>query len=175
MGCHQNLNCARDLTALLIMDSEVRRYFGVNTSLYNTLRPNQIEALERAIYSTTIGDYATAHSIFGGELSRLKNIPVVAIERAELALQQGRYKEIWTTLDYALTDVPSEQSGQGDASRRLMSMFRALAALKYKGILEPAKEELRRVREWLADTPVSDYTDVQVGGNLTTFEGHQTH
>jgi hypothetical protein len=139
------------------------RYFGVNTSLYHTLPPNLVAALERAIYATSIGDYATAHSIFMGELSNFANVPVVAIERAELALLQGRHKDICETLDQALAYLSSQQLNIDLPSCRLMSIFHALAAISCKGTLEPAKHEIRRVREWLADIPVNQYTDVQVG------------
>ena len=97
----------------------------------------------RTIYSTIIGDYARAHFIFKSDLSSCKNVPVVAIERAELALQQGRYKEIWETLDEALSNYSLEESNTQGASYHAMSMFRALAAIRYKGSLEPAKEDGR--------------------------------
>jgi hypothetical protein len=147
------------------MAANIYRYYGLNTSLYDTLQPVEVRTLERAIYCTTIGDYATAHSIFSHELSSCANIPVVAIERAELALLQGRYKEIWEVLDGVLAGLAPEDPGLKNAPRRLMRMFHALGAIKYKGTLEPAKREIQRVREWLAHTPVGDYTDVQVSGS----------
>ncbi|KAF2183986.1 hypothetical protein K469DRAFT_689723 [Zopfia rhizophila CBS 207.26] len=89
-------------------------------------------------------------------------MPVVVIERAELALQQGKYKEIWETLDGVLAKLPSTARDPDDSSYRLMSLLHAMAAIKYKGTLEPAKEELSHVQKWLEDTRVDQYTDVQV-------------
>lgn len=138
---------------------------GTCTSLYSTLSAEHVGFLERAVHYTITGQYADARSIFESSLSGVRAIPVVAIERAELALRQSRYTEIWETLEIALAELPSEDAKTEleDASYRLMKLLHALAAIRHKGIVDPARYELLRVREWLADTPIANYTDVQVG------------
>jgi len=137
---------------------------GTCTSLYSTLSAEHVGFLERAVHCTITGQYADVRSIFDGSLSDVRTVPVVAIERAELALRQGRYKEIWETLETALAELPSEDAttDSEEASHRLMKLLHALAAIRHKGILDLARHEISRVREWLADTPIAKYTDVQV-------------
>lgn len=141
------------------------RFYGVNTSLYTSLSAEHVSDLEHAIYCTITGQYATARSLFESRLSSVKVVPVVAIERAELAYRQGRYKEIWEILEEVLPDFPNEGTEHDieDAPYHLMRILHALAAIRYKGIVEPAKREILRVRNWLVDTPIDSYTDIQVG------------
>jgi hypothetical protein len=139
------------------------QYHGVNTSLYAGLHSQTVKELERAIYLGNIGHYDRARSIFDNELLWAKSVPVVAIERAELALRQGRFRESWDVLDKVLADISSNSAPDADEGvSRLMRIFHAMAAINCKGTLELAKEEIRLTREWLWDTPVSTYTDVQV-------------
>ncbi len=141
----------------------VSTYYGLNSSLYGCSEPSVIQALERAIRLTDLGEFQRSRCIFDGELFQHRNVPVVAIERAELALRQGRHKEIWETLEQALEDSHWKVGSPLDEGAcRLMRIFRALAAINYKGTLEPAKEEIGKTREWLRDVPVDAYTDVQV-------------
>ncbi|KAH7111195.1 CHAT domain-containing protein [Dactylonectria macrodidyma] len=139
------------------------RFYGTNTSLYASLSPEHVDDLEHAVCYTITGQYTAARSLFESRLSSVKAIPVVAIERAELAYRQGRYKEIWETLEEVLPDSPSEgtEPDMEDAPYRLMRILHALAAIRYKGTVEPAKREILRIRKWLADTPIESYTDVQ--------------
>lgn len=152
------------------MAGNFERTFGVNSSLYANLNSSQVHALERAIHCTTIGDYPTAYSIFDGELAHESTtVPVVMIECAELRLQQGKYGEIWEILDDFIAKIPADARCADDSSHRLIRLLHAMAAMKFKGVLGPAKEELYRTQEWLKDLPVDQYTDVHV----RTFSSNQ--
>jgi hypothetical protein len=125
------------------------RFYGVHTSLYTSLSVEHVNDLEHAIYCTITGQYAAARSMFESRLSNVKVVPVVSVERAELAYRQGRYKEIWETLEEVLPDVANEGTvhDMEDAPYRLMRIFHALAAIRYKGTVEHAKGEILRVRK----------------------------
>lgn len=140
------------------------KFYGVNTSLYTSLSAEHVSDLEQAIYCTMTGQYAAARSLFESRLSSVKAVPVVAIERAELGYRQGRFKEIWEMLEEVLPNLPNKDAEHDmeDAPYRLMRILHALAAIMYKGTVEPAKRETLRVRNWLSDTPIDSYTDVQV-------------
>jgi hypothetical protein len=147
--------------------SKQHRYEGQNSSLYTTLDAASIEALEKAIYLTELGLFESAHQIFDTVLISLKDVPVVAIEHAEVFLKQGMFGKAAQILESAIAVVKEEGSEykiwrKKSGELPIMKTFLAYLQFYTKGMLAGILEEAEMTIEWLKDVPVEKYTDVQV-------------
>ena len=140
----------------------MQSYQGVNSSLYSSLGTHAVEHLEQASILTDRGRYAEAHHIYDHILLPQRLIPVVVLGRAELALKQYRMGALFRILDEALHHASRCGSDLNEPEFRLMALTHAFAAYSHKGICEPAVAEIARTYEWLKDTAVTEYTDIQV-------------
>lgn len=142
--------------------SQQRRWRGCLTSLYDGLNPEDVKHLESAILHREVGDFSASLDIFDTLLAPGLHIPVVALEHSSTFLKQGRLE----AADKALQ--ASWLLAQGDPDRltrpeyRLMKLVRAVLHHWTIGTLTDMLEAIRETRQWLAEVPVDEYTDVQV-------------
>jgi hypothetical protein len=143
----------------------MQSYYGLNTSLYRSMDTITIRHLEQAIVLTEQGAYAEAQYIFDNVLASHKLKPVIVLARADWALKQMKVGMLYRLLDEALGRASEslQDAALDMAEYRLMALLRAFGAIRHKGILGPALDEIRRAQDWLQDLPVSEYTDIQVG------------
>ena len=151
-----------DTVASLTGGHTMQPYTGVNTSLYSTLDAQSITQLEQAIALTDYGQYSDAQQIYGKALLSQRLKPVVVLGRAELALKQYKIGELFRICDESLDDASRQNMDLEAAAFRLIALMRAFAAYSHKGVCEPAVAESSRAQGWLEDTPVTEYSDLQV-------------
>ena len=137
-------------------------YMGVNTSLYSTLDAKSVMHLEQATALTEYGQYLEAQQLYDNALLSQRLIPVVVLGRAELALKQYKMGELFRICDESLHNASRQNLDLDAAAFRLMAIMRAFAAFSHKGVCEPAVAEISRAQGWLKDTPVTEYSDLQV-------------
>ena len=149
-------------------------YYGINTSLYQSVDSIAIQHLEHAIVLTEQGAYSEAQRIFDDALATQRLTPVVVLARAELALKQLKVGLLYRLLEEAL-QIASESPQDGIldlAEYRLMALLHAFGALLHSGTIGPALNEICRAQSWLQDLPVSEYTDIQVRMDIIKTKFH---
>ena len=152
-----------DETATSLVDKHTMQpYTGVNTSLYSTLDTQSIIHLEQAVTLTDFGQYPEAQKIYEKAILSQRLKPVVVLGRAELALKQYKMGELFRICDESLDDASRQNMDLDAAAFRLIALMRAFAAYSHKGVCEPAVAEISRAQGWLKDTPVTEYSDLQV-------------
>jgi hypothetical protein len=136
-------------------------YWGIHTSLYGSLPAEVIESLERAIWFQIIGQVADAREIICHDLKLFTHIPVVAIEFAALEQGTGRWGIAWRILDCTLSDARGQNEDLDTPEYRLIALQRAVLGTCHRGDLISSSLEVQRTQNWLADVPVTEYTDIQ--------------
>ncbi|PQE27902.1 tetratricopeptide repeat protein [Rutstroemia sp. NJR-2017a BBW] len=136
-------------------------YRGVNTSLYTSLPEFAVSRIEQALLLKVTGQVFSARAIFTEELTALRNIPIVAIEHADLELEAGRWGAAWKILDSARDHFRNVGADFDLPEHRLIALTWAMLGVRHRGDLDSAIRELERTRQWLWELPISEYTDVQ--------------
>jgi hypothetical protein len=145
------------------MDSEVTSPYawGTLTSLYSPLSNEQTAGLELSIRLRHLGDYQTAFQIYN-RLPPAETVLVLAIEKANLYQNQGRYGKLLTQLRTTLNTFTTQDGFPNSACHYLLRISLAEARMYGEGDFRVALEEARAVKKWLQDTPADKYTDVMV-------------
>jgi hypothetical protein len=139
-------------------------YHGTNTSLYKTLPSFVIPVLEDAILKSKLKFFKAAEEIFNHDLSAYHEVPIIAIERGELYLQQFKFRPALEALDRVPHPLPTANEEDHDV-QQLLAIFRGVMKIKTKAVCEPAVEAVQKIlREWVSKS-VDEYTDIQV--NMT--------
>ncbi|PQE30032.1 hypothetical protein CJF32_00009458 [Rutstroemia sp. NJR-2017a WRK4] len=136
-------------------------YRGVNTSLYTSLPEFAVSRIEQALLLKVTGQVFSARAIFTEELTALRNIPIVAIEHADLELEAGRWGAAWKILDSARNYFRNVGADFDLPEHRLIALTWVMLGVRHRGDLDSAIRELERTRQWLWELPVSEYTDIQ--------------
>src|SRR3954464_9475711 len=137
-------------------------YRGVYTSLYTSLPDFAVRHIEQALLLKVTGQVSSARAIFTGELKAFRNIPIVAIEHADLELEAGRWGAAWKTLNSARDHFKRVRADFDLPEHRLIALTWVMLGIRHRGDLDSAARELERTRQWLWELPVSEYTDIQV-------------
>ncbi|KAF4956681.1 hypothetical protein FGADI_3670 [Fusarium gaditjirri] len=138
-------------------------YWGIYTSLYNSLPPEAVEQLERAIWLKMSGLANEARAIFDNELKPFAAVPVVAIEHADLELEVGKWGQAWRILNSELSQLREAKEDLESPEHRLMLLTWAMLGTRHRGDVTSSAIEIERTQHWLAVVPVADYTDIQAG------------
>jgi hypothetical protein len=137
-------------------------YRGVNTSLYTSLPEYAVMHIEQVLLLKVTGQVFSARAIFAEQLRPFKNIPIVAIEHADLELEAGRWGAAWKILDSARDHFKNVGADFDLPEQRLIALTWVMLGVRHRGDLDSAIRELERTRQWLWELPVSEYTDIQV-------------
>lgn len=137
-------------------------YRGIHTSLYNSLPQEAVQFLEKAIWLKIIGRTDDARAIFGDKLKQYEEVPVIAIEHAEMELEAGKWGRAWRILNARLIDTKLSYEDLDNPEFRLISLTWAMLGTRHRGDLTSSAREIERTQVWLANIPVSDYSDIQV-------------
>jgi hypothetical protein len=108
------------------------------------------------------GRMDASREIFEQHLIPLQHLPIVAIERAVLEQEAGRWGKAWSILDEAIKRAQYHDTDLDLPEYRLIAMMRAMFGIRHRGDLNFALQELRRTKAWLCDVQISEYTDIQV-------------
>jgi hypothetical protein len=136
-------------------------YHGTHTSLYKTLPSSVIPVLEDAILKTKLKFFKAAEEIFNHDLSAYHEVPIIAIERGELYLQQFKFLQALEALDRVPDPLPTASEEDRDI-QQLITIFCAVMKIKTEAVYEPAVDAVQKIlREW-ASKSVDEYTDIQV-------------
>lgn len=134
---------------------------GLHTSLYAQYPPDVARHVENAIWLKISGQSAAARLLYNHELSFYWNEPLIAIERADLELECGRWGRAWRILDAALTNSRAVKADLDLPEYRLLSLARAMFGIRHRGDVGCVPAELERTWKWLETVPPSAYTDLQ--------------
>jgi hypothetical protein len=137
-------------------------YRGVNTSLYTSLPDLAVQHIEQALLLKVTGQVFSARAVFTRELKAFKNVPIVAIEHADLELEAGRWGAAWEILNSARDHFKKVRANLDLPEHRLIALTWVMLGVRHQGDLDSAAQELERTRQWLWELPISEYTDIQV-------------
>lgn len=145
------------------MDPNEPYYYGCLTSLYPTVSAEIVNYLEQVLWANRTTSYEKALSIFEEHLKSHLDKPVVLFELADLHFSNFRYKALYDLLDPKLSRLKTESPKTLDEPIwRLLLLIHGTAVNRGRGEMEPAVIQLKRTKQWLAELPVSEYTDVHV-------------
>lgn len=151
--------------------------FGRYSSLYSGLKQEVVHDIELASFLFRIGYCEEAHAIFETRLQDVQHLPLVTLEWANGYLQQWRFGKLTEVLERGL-QLAAMNDERFDLDRqeyRLMRLFLGFSEITSRGKLGRALQEIDLVRTWLADVPVSEYSDIQVSSysNCLSVVDHQ--
>lgn len=137
--------------------------YGALCSAYDALDPATLPLLERAILYTNVRAFTQSLAIFTALPADQVHLPVVAYEHAVTHIKQ------WTLLDAAgvLRDAlawAEENVGdyQSPGIYTLLRLYLAVVEVLTLCDFTSGKESMRETKNWLATTPIQEYTDIQV-------------
>lgn len=99
--------------------------------------------------------------------TKLKHHPIIAFERCQTYWLEWRLKDYLRVLREAC--AWAEITGKTDNASGIHTLLRialARAEVLVEGNFIHTRDSLREIRKWLADTPIDQYTDVQVRWTL---------
>ena len=137
-------------------------YWGNHASLYKTLPPEGIQALERAVRFQVRGDYAESSKSFTLLDESVSRLPVAAIEHALLYDRMGLFQEQLKLLK-AIEHPSTEQIRELGANEwDLVGQLRASAELWANGRLEHALSQACLMARRLKRKGANTFTDIEV-------------
>ncbi|KXJ85539.1 CHAT domain-domain-containing protein [Microdochium bolleyi] len=137
-------------------------YRGVYTSLYASLSPEAIQAVEKVIWCRMVGQFEIGRHVLSHELKAFSASPVVVIEHGDLEIEAGRWGKAYRVLDAGLKSLEKVDYESDSAAYRLMALTRAMLGIRHRGDADSAIMEIERTLQWLEDVPVATYSDIQV-------------
>jgi len=139
--------------------SEASNYCVAYTSLYRTLQPQHIAALEEATLAYKLGQFDDAEAIFERRLPPSHTLPILALERSNGYEMQGLHRKSLPL--YSKTLSGCNQDG-AEPERRLLCLLLRRAEAFVDGTLYRALEEARKMPDFLADLPLDKFIDIDV-------------
>jgi hypothetical protein len=138
-------------------------------SQYHTLDPTAIAPLEEAILFCRVRAYDQSNAILDAFPPELRQHPVVAFERSQNSWLGWKLKDCLNVLREAIAWAEAHGKVE-DASGMytLLRMSLARAEVLVDADFSKARESLREIKRWLENSPVDEYTDVQVSYTVTT-------
>jgi hypothetical protein len=132
-------------------------------SQYHTLDPAAIAPLEQAILYCRVRAYDQSKAILDAFPPELKHHPVIAFERCQSCWLDWKLKDCLNVLREA-TAWAEAHGKVDDASgiHTLLRMSLARAEVLVDADFTKARDSLREIKRWLVNTPIDEYTDVQV-------------
>ncbi|KAI9879366.1 MAG: hypothetical protein M1830_008754 [Pleopsidium flavum] len=131
--------------------SKQQYYWGIHSSLYSTLRFDDVQSLEEAIRAIFFGDYEAAESTFKEKLPPFTSFPVLAIEFFILYERIGYDRNRAVVLQTALKAFENIHDRHTRADWQLLRILLADAEVYAFGKLREALSKARELREWLKD------------------------
>ena len=139
-------------------------------SQYHTLDPAAIAPLEQAILYCRVRAYDQSKAILDAFPPELKYHPVIAFERYQIYWLDWKLKDCLNVLREAT--AWAEAHGKVDDASGICTLLRmslARAEVLVHGDFSKARDSLREIKRWLVNTPIYEYTDVQVSYTVSAF------
>jgi hypothetical protein len=130
---------------------------------YHTLDPTAIAPLEQAILHCRVRAYDQSKAILDAFPPELKHHPVIAFERCQTYWLDWKLKDCLNVLREATGWA--EAHGKVEDTSGIYTLLRislARTEVLVDADFSKARESLREIKRWLANTPIDEYTDVQV-------------
>ena len=147
--------------------------YGLLSSLYHILDTSIIPRLEQAIIYSSIRAFKEASELFQTFPGELCHHPVIAVEHAQMLWRQ------WSLLDCSKVLEKALEFGHRNARDindhgiyTLLRIFKGKLNVFTKGDFTLARDSMREVKAWLIETPISEYADIEVGGEIRRFDTH---
>ena len=138
-------------------------YYGRLSSLYHTLDAAVIPQLEQAIIFSSVRAFKDALGLFQTFPAHSRHHPVIAIEHASMLWRQWSLWDCCKVLEEALDFGCKNASDINDHGiYTLLRIFLGKLYVFNKGDFTQARDSMREVRAWLMETPIADYTDIEV-------------
>lgn len=138
-------------------------YYGRLSSLYHTLDAAVIPQLEQAIIYSSVRAFKEALGLFQTFPDESRHHPVITVEHANVLWRQWSLSDCCKVLEEALEFGRSNASDINDHG--VYTLLRIVLGKLYvftKGDFTQARDSMREVRAWLIQTPVAEYTDLEV-------------
>lgn len=132
-------------------------------SQYHTLDPAAIAPLEQAILYCRVRAYDQSRAILDAFPPELKHHPVIAFERYQTYWLDWKLKDCLNVMREAT--AWAEVHGKVDNASGIYALLRmswARAEVLVDADFSKARDSLREIKRWLVNTPIYEYTDVQV-------------
>jgi hypothetical protein len=169
----QKPNCSRDVISQQALpeaeSSPLIQRHGNLWSQYHTLDPTAIAPLEEAILYCRVRAYDQSNAILDAFPPELRQHPVVAFERSQNSWLGWKLKDCLNVLREAI--AWAEAHGEVEDASGMYTLLRmslARAEVLVDADFSKARESLREIKRWLENSPVDEYTDVQVSHTVTT-------
>ena len=133
-------------------------------SLYSNLDERTISDLEKAILYSKVRAFKESALAFDAFQGSQTNLPVIVFERFLDYMNQWRLYDATRVLENGLA---ATEGRSADLERSgiyiLFRIYLAQMDVFTKGNFTRARNAMLEVKEWLAEIPIEDYTDIQVG------------
>lgn len=136
-------------------------------SQYHTLDPAAIAPLEQAILHCRVRAFDQSKAILDAFPPELKHHPVIAFERSQTCWADWKLKDCLNVLREAT--AWADVHGRVDDASGIYTLLRICLAkteVLVDGDFFKARDSLREIKRWLVDTPIHEYTDIQVSYRL---------
>ena len=138
-------------------------YYGRLSSLYHTLDAAVIPQLEQAIIYSSVRAFKEALGLFQTFPDESRHHPVITVEHANMLWRQWSLSDCCKVLEEALEFGCRNASDINDHGvYTLLRIFLGKLYVFTKGDFTQARDSMREVRAWLIQTPVAEYTDLEV-------------
>ena len=138
-------------------------YFSTLSSLYSTLDEATISQLEQAIILGRVRAFKESLEIFKSIPDQLRHNPVIAIEYAQMLWRQWSLSECSVVLEEALEFAHKNANSVNDHGiYTLLRILKGKLNVFTKGDFTVARDAMREMRIWLAETPINAYGDIEV-------------
>ena len=142
-------------------------YYGSLVSQYHLIPTSVANKLEQAIIYCKVRAFPDCQSIFDSMECDLRHHPIVAYEESLAYWAQWKLIDSAKVLQDAL--YWAQKGGENTQAYGLYTLLRVAlgkAEVFTKGDFTRARDSMREVKRWLRDSPLDQYTDVQVSPSL---------
>ena len=146
-------------------------YYGRLSSLYHTMDAAVIPQLEKAIIYSSVRAFKEGLRLFQTFPDESRYHPVITIEHANMLWRQWSLSDCCKVLEEALEFGCKDAGDINDHGvYTLLRIFLGKLYVFTKGDFTQARDSMREVRARLVQTPVAEYTDLEVKGTDSNNE-----
>lgn len=138
-------------------------YYSRLSPLYHLLDAAVIAQLEQAIIYSSVRAFKDASRLFQTFPDESRYHPIITFEHANMLWRQWSLSDCCKVLEVALEFGRENAIDINDHGvYTLLRIFLGKLCIFTKGDFTRARDSMREVRAWLIQTPVAEYTDLEV-------------
>lgn len=137
-------------------------FWGQYSDLYDTLEASEVELLEKAVFARKLGRFGEARGIHNEKLPQSRLVPVLALEKANLASQLGLAGDQYAILEEALNSSTEWRQSSSQSDIALLEISLAEAKFQWTGGTKEALHKARNLRDRWIRADSDKWTDVEV-------------